>query len=281
MQNTTGSSLAALALVAALAAPVLPGSAGGRGSAAGETSNPSEARVLREEFFVLETLPADLDPLVPGDLERTHHEAQEVGLVACRRRNDDSGRLLEWDVRFLDSDTRLLHVERETEHGASLVWREWQADRGRTLTLEPLEGGGARLLEWGRERPVRGELEPDFVLPLGLLERLRLGELETGAFRVFDPLAREVELIRIHTRASEPRPRPAVANQAPVAALERRVVELVGPDDRLRGSYVFEGVDLVAFQWQSGHLRARRVDATDYLRRRAAMGAAVEVVEER
>lgn len=211
--------------------------------------------VLREEFFVLEVLPADLDPLVAHDLERSHAEALVVGLAACRRRHDGSGRTLEWDLRFPEEDVRVLHVEHERSAGPSLVWREWQSNRGRTITLESTAGGGARILEWGGPRPVRRELPPGARLPLGVLDELRNGVLVEGDCRVFNPLSYQLDNLRVRLRETTP---------------TRRIAELLRPDGSSAATYIFEGTDLVAFQWQAGHLRARRIDATDYLHRLAA-----------
>lgn len=212
------------------------------------------AAILREEFFVLEALPADLDPLVPHDLERTHAEALVLGLVACRTRHGGRGRTLEWELRFPDEDVRVLHVEHERGAGPSLVWREWQSNRGRTITVEPTADGGAHILEWGGSRPVRRELAAGARLPLGLLDELRNGVLEEGGYRVFNPLTYQLDELRVQLR--EPTP-------------TRRIAELLRPDGSSAAIYVFEGTDLVAFQWQAGHMRARRIDATDYLHRLA------------
>ena len=239
-----------------LAALAALGGAGHDGAASVDAGGAprEESGVLREEFFVLEALPEDPGPDLERVLGRPHVEARVVGLAALRRRVDEQGRTLEWDLRFPGEDVRVLHVERIGQLGPSLVWREWQADRGRTITLES-SAGGISILEWGGERPVRGELEPGATLPLALLEDLRAGVIRTGSFPVFDPLSRQLAELRV---------------QVSELISARRLVQLRRPDGSSAGTYLFEGADLVAFQWQAGHLRARRIDATDYLQRLAA-----------
>ena len=228
--------------------------------------------VLREEFFVIEALPEAL--AAGADLTLPHPAARTVGLAACRRRNDADGRMLEWELDFHDDEVRVLHVERDTTDGPRLVWREWQSGRGRTVTIEPTADGGGRILEWGQEEPVRSLLAPGATLPLGLLERLRTGAVESGTFQVFDPMSRQLESLRVHLDDAGPRALRAVSStgQPGGGAPAQRLVELRRADGSVAGRYLFEGADLAAFQWQAGHLRARRVEAADYLRRSAEAG---------
>ena len=44
----------------------------------------------------------------------------------------------------------------------------------------------------------------------------------------------------------------------------RRTVELRRDDDSFAGRYVFDGTQLIAFQWQSGRRWARRIDESEY-----------------
>ena len=44
----------------------------------------------------------------------------------------------------------------------------------------------------------------------------------------------------------------------------RRTVELRREDQSFAGRYVFEGTDLIAFQWQPGRRWARRIDEREY-----------------
>jgi len=248
---------------------------GGLTAAAARQTAPAEDAV-REEFFVLETVPEDLDPHSAESLEAPRAEARAVGLVAWRRRDDADGTLLEQDVRFPEEEARVLHIERHAQAGPTLVWREWRPDRGRTVIVEPAEqGGGFRVLEWGQEEPLRAELEADTVFPLSLLERIRAGDLAAGSVRVYDPLSGRAEPLTVREVGPAATARPAAA---PVEAVEaaageepapapRRVVELVREDGSLAGAYVLAGDGVRAFQVQAGRLRARRIEPAEYRRR--------------
>jgi len=101
----------------------------------------------REEFFVLE------EPIEPGQAPALEGgpslELRAVGLAIARRLQVDAGHQLEWDILFPDQGTRVLHIERWSEAGTRLIWRELRPGSGRSLSAEWLdEGDGLRLREW-------------------------------------------------------------------------------------------------------------------------------------
>lgn len=207
---------------------------------------------LREEHFVIEEVAVEAagDPLSP----RVPGRPLGVGLL---RRIDHDGRVqLEWDLQFEDG-LRVLHVERRTEHGQQLSWRELGAPSARTVRVEwPPSGGEGRLVAWsGQQR--RNEPTPQagrVVLPLELVERLRARADGAGArLRLFDPLARAF---------------PDVALRCTQDPSGTRLVELEREDGTCAGRFLFDASGALAgLQWQAGHLRARRVDAREHARR--------------
>jgi len=227
---------------------------------------------VREEHFVLEAAPPDA-LLAPSP------HAEPLGLVSWRLREDGEGREIELDVRFLEEAQRVLHVEHLQARGAKLVWRELRAAGGRSLLGEWDEKTGAlRVIEWGGPTAVRESLvaSEGAVLPLYLLELARAGEVEGGRLEVFDPLARSLEGLRVVQRFG--------ARRAPVEAAEatsaedrgfllQRMVELVRDDGTLAGSYLFSGDELLAFRWQAGGPRARRIPPEEYRERLERLNA--------
>ncbi len=229
---------------------------------------------LREEYFVLELAPdpgAGVDPLTLSPRELTPEGAltELVGFAVLRGSGAGEGRQVELDLRFLERGTRVLQVERGDAGRTGMTWRELRATDGRTLHVEREAGAAAvSLREWSGPRLVRSEIPaaPGACLPLELLERIRAGGIEAGALSVLDPLSRGFESLDLRL---ERLPRP---DSAPGAELRR--AELVREDGTSAGRYLFEGTELLAFQWQEGGLRARRVEREDYLRRWTNLGAA-------
>jgi hypothetical protein len=241
------------------------------------SSLPVAVRV-REEHFLLEAAPPDAEGPV-GALLAPSPGAEPLGLVSWRLREDGHGREIELDVRFLEEGQRVLHVEHLEARRAKLVWRELRAAGGRSILGEWDEKTGAlRVIEWGRPTAVRESLVSPggAVLPLYLLELARAGEVEGGRLEVFDPLARALEGLRVVHRFG--------ARRAPIEAAEavssegrgfllERLVELVRDDGTLAGSYLFSGDELLAFRWQAGGPRARRIPPEEYRERRDRLNA--------
>lgn len=208
---------------------------------------------LRLEHFVLETPATDgTDPV-------------QVGLVCLRRRAIDGGegggRQLECEWLFRrpsepGEDEHVLHVERDAGPGPALVWREWGARRSRCLTAERSQDGSGLLLVETSRGGIPRETIPagkDVTFPLEILERAREGKLADGRCARFEPLSRAIEGLTVTTKTGDV-----------------RVVELARDDASSAGRFEFRGSELVAFQWQEGGLRARRVTEEEYARRLAA-----------
>jgi hypothetical protein len=209
-------------------------------------------RELREEYFALE-------------LENASEGAgAQVGLAVLRRSAGDAGLLLEWEVHFPREHTRVLHVERMSELGTKLVWRELGAGRGRTLSCERSPFGAMRVLEWTmaceREEIAEGG---DVVLPLYLLELARSGDVEPGRYRVFDPPSRAVVEVAL-TASFAARAVAASSPQAQDALCIERTVELRRADGSLFAAALFVGSELERLRWQGGGLVARRLSKDDY-----------------
>jgi hypothetical protein len=133
-----------------------------------------------------------------------------------------------------------------------MIWRELRPQSGRTLTGQWADDGGALLVrEWGG--PVRLEREAPAagggVLPLSLLELARAEAIEGGTVRAFDPLSCSFETLDLGQEREED---------------GARRVELVREDGTRAATWWLDGERLVAFQWQGGGPRARRIDAEEY-----------------
>lgn len=229
------------------------------------------SRTLREETFVLELPPQDRDPrLRPAPPD-------EVGVAVLRRSEVDGSVQCEWDVRFYGDDTRVLHVESTGSGTERLVWREWRPGAGRSLTAEGTPAG-FEVVEWGRHESLRTRLEaPEGgSFPIAALERAREGELATGRFAWFDPLARAVERGTV-TLAFGAEPTPDSRGEA---VLERRF-ELVRDDGTRAVRWVFRGDELWEVEWAAGGLVGRRVARPGYEERvgRCAAPGSVDPLE--
>jgi hypothetical protein len=238
--------------VAGLVAPLFRGQSQGEGGLtgaahAGEGGGRAAAEALREECFVLEQVAEE------GRSSGGRDEApQVVGVARCRRLLLDEGWQLEWDVHFLEEQTRVLHVERWSASGVAMIWRELRPRSGRTVTAQWSDEGRALLVrEWGGPQRVEVEVPAPGggVLPLGLLELAREGVVEGGVLRTFDPLARAFEPLRM--------------SQALEVDGTRRV-ELRREDGTQAATWWLDGEGLSGFCWQGGGLRARRVGAGEY-----------------
>jgi hypothetical protein len=215
---------------------------------------------LRRECFVLEAPEASAahDPL--GWAEFLRHESTGGMVLECeyvfvRQQHEER-----WRVR---------HIEQLDEKGPRLVWREIGTAAGRTLTLErEREGDGWRCQAFERDETVRCAIDTSHgaVFPLYLLELARKGQIAAAELYLFDPL--ETALA----------PRQVTTVYAPASAARTRTLELARPDGTLAGRFVFEGTELVAFQFQEGGARARRIDPQEYAR---AVGGAVELTRTR
>ncbi|MBK7643542.1 MAG: hypothetical protein IPJ19_10940 [Planctomycetes bacterium] len=219
---------------------------------------PSAAPIaaLRRECFVIE----DSTPGAASD---------PVGWAEFLRREDHGGMLLECEYVFVRPGRgerwRVRHVEKLTDNGPQLVWREIGTAAGRTLTLERTrEGDQWRCQAFERDESVRSTLDTGAgaVFPLYLIELARNGQLGAAELTLFDPL--ESALVSRH----------ATTVYAPASGEHTRTLELHRPDATLAGRYVFAGSELRSFQWQEGGWVARRIDPEQYS---AAVGGAVEL----
>lgn len=212
----------------------------------------------RIEHFLLER-PAD-------ELEPSERQAPPAPAFAEWRSSlTAKGWHLELVVHFPAEGIRVYAVECLTEHGPRLVWREVCPRAGRTLLADWTEGGERlRAREWAADGSLRESCDASrgAVLPLYLVELLRSGQLSQGAQLVFDPLGRALERQSIRTSYAK-----EVTNEGRSAFA--RVVELAREDESLAARYVFQGAELVRFQWQEGGWIARRIDGEEYLRRLA------------
>lgn len=239
--------------------------------AAGAPGSPQDAAPaepstpLREELFVLELAQ-------PADPAAGEQPPLAVGVAALRRSSDEHGEGIEWDLRFLDADTRVHHVESWRDGVPRLVWREWRPGAGRTLMAGLESKGGLSLVEWGREEGLRTRIEapPDTLLPLRFLELARRGEWTEATVACFDPLSRTVERLEV-----ELAPQGGSPGDPPAVPAERRVTTRRA-DGTHAGSYTFRGEELTEVRWQSGGLVARRIERADFDARIASAEPAVE-----
>ena len=203
---------------------------------------------LRRECFVLE------QPLAAGS-------ARAVGWAEFLRRENEHGMVLECEYVFLrptDGERwRVRHLEQLDERGPRLVWREFGTASGRTLTLErERESDAWHCQAWERSEVVQSSIDTQSgaLLPLYLLELARQGHLGASDLYVFDPL--ESALV----------PRRATSVYQPASGSRTRTLELARRDGTLAGRFVFEQSELVAFEWQEGGARARRIAPEEYQR---------------
>jgi hypothetical protein len=225
-----------------------------QGSPAGAPAEAS-AELVREEHFLLErraeagARPGEPPPWVA------------VGTAVLRKRVEGQAEQGEAELRFLEEDTRVHHVERWRADAPRLVWREWRPGAGRTLVVDSdVAASRLALVEWGRDAGLRASLDaPEGVLlPLYALELARRGELAEGSFPCFDPLARAVERRTVELEFSG-----AAGAETGELLLERRV-RLLRDDGTCAGWYLFRGGELVELAWQHGDLRARRVERAEH-----------------
>lgn len=193
-----------------------------------------------------------------GGRDASSQEA--AGYLLWRRSEGAQGATLEWDVRFVERETRVLEIERPGAGGTTLVYRELRPQSGRTLSAEWIDEGSAlRLREWGGPVGLQQRLDDcdGGRFRLGLLEDLRRDDRTSGAARVFDPLARRFEHLRVEVEHG--------AAEGPWAGT--RMVRLAREDGSSAGAWLLRGEEVLGFQWQAGGLRARRIDAQEYARR--------------
>jgi hypothetical protein len=216
-----------------------------------------DAPPLREELFAIEQIAGTSDLAAepePFESSASKEGTTVLGVARCRRLTLPEGEQLEWDVQFLGEGTRVLHIERSSSGGNSLVWREILPGAGRTVTARNArDGTQLALREWAGRLDQKSEIAAAqaIAFPLQLLEQARASaELPPQAL-VFDPLARQVE-----------------AWSVTVEELESgaRRVDLARADGTLAARWLLRDAELVGFQWQGGNLRGRRVSAEDYAR---------------
>ena len=242
-------------------------------------SEPSSGRV---EHFALELTGSEADALAAPE-----SEAQGIGLAVLRQRHEGRRTVLEWELRFEvqgEVDTRVHHVEVHQGAETKLVWREYRPGAGRTLILLA-SGDELRTVEWGGRDGLREEVaQPEGGLfPLELLERARAARLAEGEIALFEPLDQRFEPVELFTRV-EAGARPAsfelpgsdgqsvqhrtkAGGAADPARPLARTLAIHRRDGSLAGAYRFVGSDLVAFQWQAGGARGRRIPADEWRRR--------------
>jgi hypothetical protein len=236
-----------LALLALLPSAPQHDAANAREAASPLPSLAQPREILREEFFALEL--ADKPPRV-------------VGYAAWRRRREELGQQVEWDIYFAAENTRVSHVERLDSTGGNLVWREWRPGSGRTLSVAWASDAQAlECVEWGRSQALRTRVEAPHgaVMPLYLLELVRRGDVEQGSFALFDPLARALEQVHVTTTYAT-----RSEDDSKLTLSLERTVELIRDDGTRAGAYTFRGDELVRFRWQDGALSARRIAAEEY-----------------
>jgi len=244
----------------------------------------------RVEYFLLERLPVELS----GGSTLADPRA----VIALRRVEHDGARTLERDVLFRAGGVRVLLDERNGNGLPRLVWRELRtsAEVGRTWMAErDTTQGHVRTQRWGSRAPVHGRLplEEGLLGPLELLERLREGQTWSTPVTILDPLGSGLSRLSVRTIRADLRAGweigrvargMAVAMLSPWISIQlgslerhgaaltramfgegqRRTVELRREDQSFAGRYVFEGTELIAFQWQPGRRWARRIDEREY-----------------
>lgn len=238
-------------------------------AAFGVPSALQDGAVARQEAYVLE----QADPLAAGDLwtllgapargadgAPSGTAPSEVGMLLWRRSEQDGVLTLEWDLSFHESRTRVLEVERHAEDGTLLVYRELQPRSGRTLCADWIdEASSLRLREWGGRHLQQSRLEAvaGGRFRLGLLEDLRAATQAPGSVSVFDPLSRSFEPLDIAVEQGPP--------GSPWA--NARLIRLTRADGTGAGAWLVGDEGVLGFQWQSGGMRARRIDLDEYRRR--------------
>lgn len=188
-------------------------------------------------------------PLRPGT-RREYFElrvdGRRVGVATTHVGMRGDGLRAEMRLDLFPVRTRVVHVEQVTNGGPRLVWREVRASSGRT-TLVEWSADGERLtsVDWSGGGASRREEAPTAgaLLPLFLVDCVRMGQFPSGAFDVFDPLAGRVE----EWRASVER-----MNVGPGVPFGTRRLVLTRNDGTLAGEYHFLGEALVAFRLQRG-----------------------------
>ncbi|MEE8467014.1 MAG: hypothetical protein V3T22_01070, partial [Planctomycetota bacterium] len=219
-------------------------------------------------------------------------------VIALRRVEREGTQTLERDVLFRAGGVRVLLDERYGDGPPRLVWRELRtnAEVGRTWMAErDTVQGHIRTQRWGSRAPVHGSLPLHHAVlgPLEFLERLRDSQPLPAPVTILDPLGCDLTRLSVLTIPADLRATLeigratrglAVSLSTPwaSAALQslgrhgaaltravfgdgtRRTVELRRADGSFAGRYVFEGTDLIAFQWQPGRRWARRIDERLY-----------------
>jgi len=216
---------------------------------------PITSTLAREEFFVLELArSANTQPA----------RAPAVVGVSVWRRSEGSDVQLECETRFFEERTRVQQIERPSDDAARFVWREWRANKGRTVRVQ-WNAASERfdLVEWGRSEPIRVELDAAGELhwPLEAIELARDSSEMPSPFVWFDALSRSCE--RVH--ASVEWRGQASATDANAQELLRRV-RLEDDSGVCVGEFDFVADELRSYRWQAGGLRARRVESDEYER---------------
>lgn len=214
---------------------------------------PEETRV---EHFRLDA--------VDWDAELPDPDTEPLGLVRfvqgpdVEEPADGPARRLEQEITFFDADTRVIHTERLHPVTRRLVWREVREGSGRTLLVDWALHGGMRSTETVGGAVVRRDhdVSRGAFLPLYLLDLARERQSFDGVFRVFLPLSRTIEDVRLETWT-----------EVGTGGSDRFVLSIRRPDGTSAGRYVFEGDRLVAFQWQRGGPVAREISRNEYDRR--------------
>jgi hypothetical protein len=157
---------------------------------------------------------------------------------------------LELELRFPGVHTKLIHAEILRPEERRLVWRELRERSGRTSLVEWSRAQGMRVSESAGGEVQRRSLDASggALFPLYLLECARLGVLGDGSWIVYEPLSGRLEE-RIVESAALPAP-----GLGPLRVLRSRRA-----DGSAAGTFVFAGLELVAFQWQGGGPVARPV----------------------
>lgn len=234
----------------------------------GGSSAPQESALVRQEAFVLE----QVDALTAGDAwallgaparregGNAGEQPEELGLLLWRRSESAGVLTLEWDLRFHESQTRVIEVERYGDHGSTLVYRELQPRSGRTLSADRVDEASAlRLREWGGPNLQQSMIEsvPGARFRLGLLEDLREAVDPPTSASVFDPLSRSFEHLVV---AAEQGPAEGPWSGA-------RLIRISRADGTSGGNWLLRDGLVVGFQLQAGGLRARRIGLDEYEQR--------------
>ncbi len=240
---------------------------------AGEVPAPApdwEAK-LRLEHFALQELEAS--PRSARDVLASR--GTTLGVVAWRARRDADGLQLECESTFAGEEhrsdsTRVFHVERLTDAGPRLVWREI-GPRGRALRAEwSRDGHNLRVIEWSSSETRRESVGTGkgAVMPLYLLELARTGRVTAGRFLRFDPLVRALDVAELCTSYEVD---DGSGDFASAGTIALRTVELTRGDGTCAGRFVFRGSELCAFQWQESDVWAIRISPEEYAARAAEL----------